>query len=80
MPLAAKLHDVERRAVALLIPPKPPPPPPPPPPDPWKTVSSATHKRLTVREARAKFDAALKTTRESDDVRVSVSWNIEEKS
>lgn len=79
VPLAAKLHDVERRAVALLIPPKPPPPPPPPPPDPWKTVSSATHKRLTVREARAKFDAALKTTRESDEVRVSVSWTIEEK-
>ncbi len=86
VPLAAKLHEVERKAVALLIPPKPPviiepverrgdkerk--------DRWKPVASASHQGLTVREARAKFDAALKTTRETDDVRVTVSWTIEEK-
>lgn len=73
--LATRLREIERKAVALLIP-----PPPPPPVDPkWRIVDRASLREVGAPDARRRFDAALKKTREQADVRVSVSWTIEEK-
>jgi hypothetical protein len=85
--LGPKLREIERRAVALLIPPRGtepvppvrPPEPAPAPPDPgWKVVDQGGGRELAPGEARSRFDAALKKTR-TDRTRVSVSWTIEER-
>jgi hypothetical protein len=82
IPLGTKLREIERLSVALLIPlPTPvvhPPPPPTPPAAGWKVVDEASHGALTVGQARERFDAALRKTRD-DRARVTVSWKIEER-
>lgn len=86
VPLAPKLHEVERKAVALLLP-KPPPkdeprqrPAAPAPPRPgWTAVDTAQYEGLTAADARTRFEAALSKAQPDRDVRVRVAWTIEEK-
>lgn len=73
--LASRLKDIERKSVALLIPPAPPPPP-----DPrWHVVDRGTLNSVPPDEARRRFDQALKKTQDRAEIRVAVSWTIEEK-
>jgi hypothetical protein len=78
VPLAAKVRSIERAAIALLIP-EPPPEPPTKPSPGWKTVDSSRVENASPGEARQRFDEAIARTRDGADVRVTVSWTIQER-
>jgi hypothetical protein len=89
--LAPRLNQVERAAVALHIKtPSPPPPPapptpgpkppsPPPPGDGWRIVGNDGRTAVTPAEARQALEQALNRAAGSQ-VRVSVTWTIEDRS
>jgi hypothetical protein len=78
VPLAPKIKTIERDAIGLLIPPAPQPVPPSPQPG-WKTVDSSTLSAVSPADAKRGLEKALGKTRDDSDVRVTISWTIEER-
>jgi hypothetical protein len=82
VPLARRLQEVERSAVALHIQPPAPPPPGPLPPKPepgWRVVAEGASPVASPERAKDALAAALEKT-SGREVRVTVSWKIEERS
>jgi hypothetical protein len=77
VPLAKRLHEVERAAVALHIQP---PPPPPPPPAGWRVVAEDSSSATSPEGAKKALATALEQTVWGRETRVTVSWKIEERS
>ena len=73
--LAARLGEVERKAVALLIPPRVTPQPP----AGWKTVASGSVARVPVGEARKKLDEVIKAAGNQPEAHLTLSWTLEKK-
>lgn len=73
--LAGRLRDVERKAVALLIPPQRPKAKP----AGWKTLASGSAERVPLSEARQKFEQAIDAVKGESDVCVTLSWTVEKK-
>lgn len=81
--LAGRLQEVERSAVALHIrpvtPPVEPPIPPTAPSPGWKVVDQQKALAVSADAAKDALAAALKRTSSTSDVRVTLSWTIEER-
>jgi hypothetical protein len=85
-PLAARVKEIERSAIALHIKvaPSPPPPIPPPPPRPvtapgWRIVDQGRREGATLKEARDALESALGKAADTTDTRVTIAWTIEER-
>lgn len=87
VPLAGRLREVERAAVALHIQPSlptplaPPPAPLPPTPAPgWRVVAEGASPATSPERAKDALAAALDQASAGREARVTVSWKIEERS
>ncbi len=74
-PLAGTLKEAQSRAVRLLT--APPPPPPPPPPG-RKLIDQGAEMFRRIEDAKAKLEQLAKLTGDHRDIRMTITWQIEE--
>ncbi len=77
-PLAGTLKEAQSKAVRLLTVPPPPPPPHPPPPPGRKLIDQGEEDFRRIADARAKLEQLTKLTGDHRDIRLKITWRIEE--